>query len=376
MLGCWVAALARSACTWTEDGQVEKRRVVFFYSRLNGFVLSTLRALEATGRCERIDVVHWSDAGEIGNHYRPEGLGGVFFRRREDFRDEDLARLLKEARPTTIYVSGWMDDGYLRAVRARRAAGQRFVTVAGLDDQWRGTWRQRLGTIWFRLAYRALIDVMWTAGPAQYHYARRFGYPHDRIVGNLLSADDRLFRQGSPVTRRFVFVGRFDPVKGLDALVEAHSRLPPETRTEWPLVLIGDGPMRPWLKARATPEIMIMDYLQPEDVARELEAGGVGLLVSRWEQWGVSLHEMAMAGLPLIASVQAGAASTFLIDNHNGILVRGGHVADLTQALAKMAATSDSERAAMGRASKALSKRITPCVAAASLLSVERLTRM
>ncbi|HEV2080937.1 MAG TPA: glycosyltransferase family 4 protein [Brevundimonas sp.] len=355
---------------------MDKRRVLFLYSRLNGFVLSTLRALQASGRCERIDVVHWSNAGAIGNHYRPEGVDGVTFRRRDELDDEGLARLIEDVRPTTVYVSGWMDKGYLRAIRARRRAGQAFVTVAGLDDQWRGTWRQRVGTIWFRLAYRALIDVMWTAGPAQYHYARRFGYPHDRIVGNLLSADDARFRAGDASNRRFVYVGRFDPVKGLDALVEAHGRLPQETRAAWPLVLIGDGALRGSLEARATPEVRIVDYLQPDGVARELEAGGVGMLVSRWEQWGVSLHEMAVAGLPLIASVQAGATSTFLIDGHNGILVRGGDVADLTQALARMAATSDEERAAMGRASRELSKRITPQVAAASLLSAEGLARM
>lgn len=352
------------------------RRLLFLYSRLNGFVLSTLRELARSGCCEQIEVVYWATALGNGNQYAPEPVDGVVFHPRDAFKAADLEALIADVRPTTVYLSGWMDPGYLEAVRRRRAGGQAFVTVAGLDDQWRGTWRQRLGVIWFHARYRRLLDVMWTAGPAQYHYARRFGYFHDRIIGSLLSADSERFQPGDSTARRFVFVGRFDPVKGLQALMEAHARLPETLQADWPLVLIGDGPERAALEARMTPYVQIIDYLQPDGVAHELRQGGVGVLGSRWEQWGVSLHEMTMAAMPVIASVQAGAAATFLIDGYNGLLVKGGDVESLARALHAMASSSDDERAAMGRASRILSQRISPEIAAASFLSAEALARM
>jgi len=353
---------------------LERQRILFLYSRLNGFVLSTLRAIMQSGRCDGIDVVYWSRAEAIGNHFSPEEIEGVIFHRREALDLAALDLMIVQLRPTTIYLSGWMDKGYLAAIRRRRAAGQDFTTVAGLDDQWRGKWRQRLGALWFQVAYRPLLDVMWVAGPAQYHYARRFGYAHDRIVGNLLSADASRFREGDAGAHRFVFVGRFDPVKGLEALLAAHAGLPEQMQIDWPLVLIGDGPLRCELEVRCTKYVRILNYLQPDGVAQELQSGGVGLLVSTWEQWGVSLHEMAMAGLPLIASVQSGATSTFLVPGFNGHIVRGGDVESLASAMVAMAGVSDEERRAMGRGSRLLSLRVSPEIAAASFLSARPLT--
>jgi glycosyltransferase involved in cell wall biosynthesis len=39
---------------------------------------------------------------------------------------------------------------------------------------------------------------------------------------------------------------------------------------------------------------------------------------SKKEPWGVVLHEMAIAGLPLLASENVGAASAFLREGENG----------------------------------------------------------
>lgn len=354
---------------------MERQRILVLYSRLNGFVLSTLKAALRTGACDQIDVVYWADAKATGNRYEPENIDGITLHQRAGFDDAGLRNLILGFKPTTIYLPGWMDKGYLSAVSHLRREGQTFTTVAGIDDQWRGGFRQRLGSLWFRVAYKRLFDIMWVAGPAQYHYARQFGYDHDRIVGNLLSADTGLIKAGDATARRFVFVGRFDPVKGLETLLNAHAALPEKVQAEWPLVLIGDGPLRARIEAVRTPHVQIVDYLQPEGVAAELERGGVGILASRWEQWGVSLHEMAAAGLPLIASVQAGASSTFVIPGFNGFLVRGGDVGSMCQAMLRMVDLPASARVQMGRESRSLAACRSPEIAAASLLSARILAQ-
>ena len=222
---------------------------------------------------------------------------------------------------------------------------------------------------------RALLDVAWVAGAPQYHYARKLGYKHSRIVSNLLSADPEMCKLSDGRARRFLFVGRFHPVKGLRTLIEAYKIYRTRSTNPWPLTLIGDGPLRKEMEESASVGIDVLPYLQPSELKDQLACGGVGVLPSRFEPWGVSLHEMATSGLPLIASFNVGAASEFLIDGFNGFLISVDDPADLADAFFRMAASSDDERAEMGIASQLLSKRVSPKIAAASLLSASSIAR-
>ncbi len=53
--------------------------------------------------------------------------------------------------------------------------------------------------------------------------------------------------------RGFVFVARWIPNKGLDFLVEAYAQAKLD-RKQWPLILIGDGPLRPMIEAKIRDE--------------------------------------------------------------------------------------------------------------------------
>lgn len=351
------------------------QRILFLYSRVNGFVISTLRELVRSGACSAIDMVYWADAKANGNLFLLNDLPGVTFHPRAGLDEDGLVALLNARRPTTVYISGWMDSGYLGAIRRYRASGGECVTVCGIDDQWHGRLRQRLGRIYFRLTYRKLFDFMWVSGKPQYHYARMFGYAHHQIISNLLSADTEVFQPARQAVQRFVFVGRFDPVKGLDTLVAAHKSLPEDVQAAWPLVLIGDGELRAMVERAQSAHIEIIPFLQPGALAHELAKGGVGVLPSTFESWGVSLHEMALMGYPLIASVQCGSASEFLVHEYNGLLFRSGDVGSLALAMRAMAELSQDERSGMSAASVELGRRITPRIVAYSLLSAQSLAR-
>lgn len=353
-------------------------RLVFLYSRLNGFVFSTIDALLREDRVTGVDLVYWDAGSDIGNQFRvPDTRSGKLrLHRRSKLSVDQIRELLRTRRPDIIYTAGWMDRGYLVALARHRLSDRAAASVCGFDDQWFGTARQRFAAMFLSPALRALFDVAWVAGAPQYHYARMMGFAHGRIASNLLSADPSVCPPSDGATRRFLFVARFHPVKGLMTLVRAYRAYRDQAIAPWPLVLIGDGPLRDEVEREAGAGVEIRPYLQPDELRHEFGKGGVGILPSLFEPWGVSLHEMATSGMPLIASAEVGSASAFVVPGHNGILVRGGDVADLTQALASMAAMSDEERAAMGRASRALSNKITPSVAAASLLSVEKLARI
>lgn len=352
-------------------------RIVFLYSSINGFVLSTLRELQASGECESIDLVHWPFGATLGNRYLIESVPSVKFHSRDKFEKESLLKFLEDTSPDIIYVSGWMDSAYLYSVKKYRSTDVCFpITVCGIDDQWKGSLRQYVGRIYFRLFYRKLFDFMWVSGKPQYHYAQRFGYAHENIISNLLSSDISVFNKKTDVSRRFVFVGRFAPVKGLNVLLDAYESLPESIRDQWPLVLIGDGVLRQEVEKRASAQIIVKPFLQPTELMEDLMQGGVACVPSYYEPWGVVIHEMALLGYPLILSAACGAATEFLISGYNGFLFRSNDVESLRGALLKITTLSNEQLERFSNNSHLLGQRITPEQAAYSLLSVLLLSRL
>lgn len=344
--------------------------IIYLYTSVTGFVISTLKALHDSGQVENIHLIYRAKGLTDGNRFAVEGASWLNLIPRHSISESGILELLRSIQPQIVYVSGWVDKGYLRAVSRYRAAGGKTKVVCGIDDQWKGSLRQYVGRIYFRLFYRKLFDYMWVSGKPQYHYAQRFGYEHENIICNLLSADTSVFDRKAESTRRFVFVGRFAPVKGIDLLIEAYKTLPEAVRAAWPLVLIGDGSLREQIEAQASAQIIIKSFLQPAELRDELVRGGVACVPSYKEQWGVVIHEMALLGYPMVVSSVCGAATEFLISGYNGFLFRAHDVDSLRKALLKMVSLTDEERALFADRSRELGLRITPDHAAHSLLSV------
>ena len=83
---------------------------------------------------------------------------------------------------------------------------------------------------------------------------RRLGNPPSGVHVLPMGVDARLIRSASagvePVAGRIMFAGRLVEKKGVQVLLEALARLPRELA--WSLDVVGDGPMRATLEARAT----------------------------------------------------------------------------------------------------------------------------
>jgi glycosyltransferase involved in cell wall biosynthesis len=334
--------------------------IIYLYTSVNGFVLSTLKALHETGGVKEIYLIYRAKEATDGNIFMVDEAPWLKLIQRHTISERGIFELLQSIRPQILYVAGWVDKDYLRAVSRYRALGGMTRVVCGIDDQWKGSLRQYIGRIYFRMFYRKLFDYMWVSGKPQYHYAQRFGYEYENIICNLLSADTSLFDIKSDNARRFVFVGRFTPVKGIDILIDAYNSLPDSVRVAWPLVLIGDGSLRDEIKKRASPQIIIKPYLQPVELRNELRHGGVACIPSYKEQWGVVIHELASLGYPMIISSVCGAATEFLINGYNGYIFKSADVNSLRNTLLKMASHTDSERSRFADRSQQLGKRITP----------------
>jgi len=344
-------------------------KILYLYAEVMGYTLATIRELK-----ERYDadlhVVHW-DKKKL-TPFALKGNDATFYAR-SALSVDALKELALKINPDLVVVSGWMDKGYLRVARLLRK--RRIPIVIGFDDQWLGTPVQLLA-VPFRSALKCFFSHAWVSGPYQFEYASKMGFRKNKIIFNLYSADLALFNEAYEQTlqekkkhypHRFLFVGRFEKIKGLDLLIRTWRDLDGE-QGDWKLHLIGNGSLAPYLREQEG--IVVREFMQPEKFKDEIAASGCFLLPSRQEPWGVVIHEFATAGLPILCSDCCGAAATFLIDGFSGYRFSTGNSQSLQQQMRRIIETDDDELYRMSMCSHELGQHITPALSAASLVSI------
>ncbi|HLR93327.1 MAG TPA: glycosyltransferase family 4 protein [Jiangellaceae bacterium] len=157
-------------------------------------------------------------------------------------------------------------------------------------------------------------------------------------------------RPGTPDTHRadipftIGFVGTFKPWHGVDVLLESFARLR-ATRDNVRLLLVGDGPQGPELRARVaalgmTDDVVFTGPADPDDVPTWLQA--MDTAVAPYPATAdtyfspLKLYEYLAAGLPVVASA-VGQIPTALTSEKTGLLVPPGDIDALTAALHRLA---------------------------------------
>jgi glycosyltransferase involved in cell wall biosynthesis len=173
------------------------------------------------------------------------------------------------------------------------------------------------------------------------------GYPADRIVAHYYGVDTRIFRPDPSVQREpiVLFVGRLAEKKGIEYLIRAMESVQsnyPEMR----LVIIGDGPLGPALRAQAARSLRRCEFLglQPADVVRQwmnrssiFVAPSVTAASGDSEGLPTVVVEAQAMGLPVVASDHAGISEA-IVDGQTGLLAPERDVAMLTAHILRLCA--------------------------------------
>jgi glycosyltransferase involved in cell wall biosynthesis len=128
-----------------------------------------------------------------------------------------------------------------------------------------------------------------------------------------------------------VTVSRLVPQKAVADAIDAMARV-----RDTVFVIIGDGPERAELRARASGRGVQAVFLGARDDVPELLAGAdVFVLTSRWEGEPIALLEALAMRLPCVATATAGS-SEVLGSSGAGLLTPVGDVAALAEAIARL----------------------------------------
>jgi glycosyltransferase involved in cell wall biosynthesis len=346
----------------------ERTRIAILWQGMAGYSHAAFTALARRG----VDLVVFHralrsnqpfDGGRI-----TDGLRAHEWRGRPDA--EDLEAELDEFGPHALLVSSWHIVEYRRAARRRRGSTLRILCM---DNQWWATPRQIMGVASSPLIVRPAYDAAYVPGERSADFARRLGFSDERIIRGIYSCDHPSFdvvaeaRGDVPPPRAFVFVGRLEREKGIDVLVEGYQRYRELTDEPWPLLVGGVGSEAPRLTG--VTGLDGVGFVQPERLPDLFARSGCLVLPSRFEPWGVVVHEAATVGLPVVCTSVVGAASRLVLDGYNGVIVPPGDAGALARGLLRISASTDRRRLELTRASRELARQFTPDRWADHLLS-------
>lgn len=339
--------------------------IIFLYSELGPYLMNLFKGITESDQNIKIHVIHWDK--QINTPYVPEIIPNVFYYKKSFFSTKtSLHNFISKQTPKIIYVSGWMDNWYLYVVYKLKK-NTSVKIIAGIDDLWHGTIKQKVASFIAPLFFKKFFDYFWVAGLPQYFYARKMGYNDSQIILHLLTTNSNVDLRINKIKKRFLYVGRYHKNKGLINLLKTYSSLPVEIKKEWPLELYGNGPLLNDMKLYENNFITINGYLSQELLKQEYFKGGVFVLPSYFEAWGVVVHEAVSYGLPIILSNKVGSNLDFLINRYNGFIF--SNTTDLYSIFTYVSKLSDVSLNKMATNSYKLSKRITTEMSVASFIS-------
>jgi len=343
-------------------------KILYLYSEVVGYLIPIFEEYVSSYDAE-VNVVHWDK--EKLKPYSPPSIDGVTFYKRSDYSSKDLLLFVLSLKPDIVYISGWMDKGYLKITSRLKKQG--VPVVAGFDDMWEGRLRQRIGAILFPFYLKKYFSHAWVAGPYQFEFAKRLGFSNKEVIFDLLSANTAKFtlpERKKKEQKSFLYVGNFRAVKGTDILAEAYSIYRSELQGSWGLTCVGNGEMEEVLKYNK--EIEIHPYANESELKAIASNCDVFVLPSRHDQWGVVVHEFSALGMPMLLSDYVGASATFFIEGFNGYSYTNNSARELAKKMKVIEASTPEKLEAMQEASHLLSKRISVKTSAANFISIIR----
>lgn len=290
---------------------------------------------------------------------------------RENFSFEQMKKRIQDFNPDFTYVSGWLYKPYHKIIRQLKLP----KAIIGFDNQYNGSIRQLLGSQFFRLYRKAYIEYAFVPGSSQKRFAKLLGFAENKISENLYCCDYGLFNgyyrntiteKKKKFPKRILFVGRYVNEKGVKELWQAFIELKKENINDWELWCVGKGP----IDAVKHPSIKHLGFIQPDKQEEIIKETGVFILPSKFEPWGVVLHEFATAGFPIIATEQVGSSEKFIADNQNGFLIASNDKDSVKNALKKIISLNNTELLQMSDKSAELASKLTPDIWAKCLLQM------
>ncbi len=330
---------------------------LFLYTEIAEYFLACCKQLSKHGE---VHIIRWPVNKEAPFQFQEHQSLKIYSKSDYDFNQ--LKQLVANINPAVIICSGWIDKDYLKLTKPYF---KKIPTIMTCDTHWNGSFKQRLATVISRFTLLNIFSHAWVPGQIQKQYVLNLGFKVQNIQTSFYSCDLEHFetiyqsqkaQKQSQFPKRFLYVGRYYEFKGIKELWQAFIEMQTEQPNEWELWCLGIGD----IEAINHPKIKHFGFVQPKDLATYTSQTGVFILPSRFEPWGVVVHEFAASGFPLLLSDAVGAKESFLKEHKNGFTFKAQDIADLKRVLKTIVNTPEQDLQAMSVYSNKLAQSISP----------------
>ena len=315
-----------------------KLKVVFCWEEVNGYMAACWRALQARGRFD-VSIIGGRPGTIVADNKYSEdltqGLDAHLFGAKDLHNVVRMQALFSELNPDIIFIPGWSLKGLTALTRHPDYKHCKFIM--GFDTPRLDTWRQKLA--WVKIG-RLVSRMAAVAVPGErgFQFASQLlRVPEHKIWKGLYGFDYQSFSKAMILRKtndnhwpkRFLYLGRFVKVKGVDILLEAYAKYRKTVSQPWGLWCYGSGRISEDFKGRDG--VDSPGFAQPSELCDIFSRFGAFILPSRIEPWGVVIGEAASSGLPIICTHACGASVELVRPFYNGLLVETENVDDLTR---------------------------------------------
>ena len=303
-----------------------------------------------------------------------------------------MFQTLDDLKPQVVAIPGWsLVDALIALLWCSLTRTPAIVmSDSTAIDAPRVAWKE-----WIKGRVVNLCSSALVAGTRHREYVMQLGMPADRIGLGYDVVDNRYFEDKvaevrgrksevsspSSVIRPptpapyFIASARFIEKKNLPRLLEAYARYRHlaeklEVRSQksdarspssdlWPLVLLGDGPLRPDLCRLISDlglqhSVFLPGFKQYPELPAYYGLAGAFIHASTTDQWGLVVNEAMASGLPVLVSNRCGCAPDLVHEGVNGFTFDPYDVETIAQAMLRVANMEPGARSKMGDASRAV----------------------
>ncbi len=317
----------------------QPKKILFLFRELAGYFVASLEKYTAEKNVE-VKVIYWPVNAEAPFQWG-DSHPKIQWVDRTTWNPEETIKKNQSGEYDLIVVSGWSDVSYNKVIQSRGKAKK----VVTFDTQWDGSWRMKLGRWWLWWRVLRHIDTAWVPGDRQRLFAEKLFFNPLQIVTGFYVADttgiDVTQEHRDEAVFRIGIVARLVESKGFPEVV--HALIPSlNQNNKWQLHIWGTGPLQKQLPQH--PQIFYHGFAQPETLKKVWREWNVFLLPSKYEPWGVVVHEAASAGLPLVLTSAVGAGDQFVQSPDNGFIFPVGDYAAMAVQLNTIYNWSKEER--------------------------------
>lgn len=351
-------------------------RVAILFHRFGPYHISRLNAATPY-----MSVIGLEFSGTDRTYAWSETADGIAFSRRvvsPDIERESIPALIRkvfaaldQAAPDAVAIAGWSHPAALAALLwcARNDKPAIVMSDSAEIDEVRSPVREAI-----KRRIVSLYSAGLVAGAPHRRYLMALGMDRARIREGFDVVDNEHFAMGARVARadaealrnrlglpRHFFLSscRIVAKKNVIALLDAYRRYRAVAgASAWDLVLLGDGPLMPEVRAAiAKHELQSCVHLPGFRQYGELPIcyglANAFILPSTTEQWGLVVNEAMAASLPVLVSTRCGCCEDLVQPGVNGFAFDPFNPAQLADRMMNVASDA-CDRHAMGRAGEML----------------------